>query len=111
MGRDSPGSRVSSPPRGRPALRQIKRVRWKPYGPEAMLITFAESVGEAAFQRGRALTAVLEQSPPPGLVEFVPSFTTLLLEFDPRVVPDLAAVAKNSRRETGIATTEMGFMF
>ena len=70
-------------------------MRWKRYGPDGVLITFAENVGEQAAQRGRALTAFLEQSPPPGLIEFVPSFTTLLLEFDPRVVDDLAAAAND----------------
>jgi KipI family sensor histidine kinase inhibitor len=68
-------------------------MRWMRYGPNSMLITFAESVNDEAFQRGGALAAELEQHPPQGLVEFVPAFTTLLLEFDSRLVADIEAAA------------------
>jgi len=61
-------------------------MHWTPYGPDALLFTFASRVGEDAFRLGRAITAELQRDPPPGLVEFVPAFTTLLLEFDPEVV-------------------------
>jgi KipI family sensor histidine kinase inhibitor len=68
-------------------------MRWIRYGSNAMLITFSKKVNDEAFQRGRALVAELEKRPPAGLVEFVPAFTTLLLEFDPRVVADLEIAA------------------
>lgn len=61
----------------------------QPYGPNAVLVTFAEAVGDEAFARSRAITRLLERQPPPGLVEFVPAFTTMLLEFENRV-PDLS---------------------
>jgi inhibitor of KinA len=61
----------------------------QPYGPNAVLITFADQLGDEAFARGRALAHQLEQNPPPGLLEFVPAFTTMLLEFQDRV-PDLS---------------------
>jgi inhibitor of KinA len=61
----------------------------EPYGPNAVLITFADKLGDEAFARGRALARALEQNPPPGLVEFVPAFTTMLLEFE-KTVPDLS---------------------
>jgi len=66
---------------------------WTVYGPHALLIRFADEVGDAAFQRGRAIEAALERHPPAGLVEVVPSFTSLLLEFDPHEVPKPAEVA------------------
>jgi KipI family sensor histidine kinase inhibitor len=66
----------------------------KPYGPHAVLVTFASEVGEAAFDRGRALMATLETNPPPGLAEIVPAFTTLLLEFEADKEFDLEAVTK-----------------
>ena len=53
-----------------------------------MLIYFADEVGETAFRRGRAVTAALDRRPPPGLREFVPSFTSVLLEFFPGTVFD-----------------------
>ena len=61
----------------------------QPYGPNAVLITFADKLGDEAFARGRALAHALERNPPPGLVEYVPAFTTMLLEFE-RDVPDLS---------------------
>lgn len=61
-------------------------MRWLPYGPQALLVYFADSVGEEAFRRGRALVAALERRPPVGLQEYVISFTSLLLEFHPDVV-------------------------
>jgi len=57
-------------------------VNWQPYGPDALMFEFAERADEAAFLRARAIAAELERRPPPGLVEFVPGFVTLLLVFD-----------------------------
>lgn len=47
-----------------------------------MLVYFADEVGEDAFRRGRAVMSALERHPPPGLREYVLSFTSVLLEFD-----------------------------
>jgi inhibitor of KinA len=68
-------------------------LKWIPYGPNALLFQFAERLGEEAFERGRAIAAELEQHPPLGLIEFVPGFTTVLLEFDPHEAPDLSQLA------------------
>jgi inhibitor of KinA len=59
-------------------------MKWFPYGPNAWLLEFAEAVGEEAFFRARSIMAELERRPPAGLIEYVPAFTTLLLEFDPQ---------------------------
>jgi len=67
-------------------------MQWRFYGPDAVLIRFAERVGDEAFERSRALIAQLESNPPPGLIEFLPAFTTLLLEFDPALAPDLKEI-------------------
>jgi len=64
---------------------------WRFYGPDAVLIRFAERLGDETFQRSRAIVAELERHPPPGLIEFVPAFTTILIEFDPLVLPEIAA--------------------
>ena len=66
---------------------------WTKYGPNALLFRFSEKVGDDAFHRGRALAADLEERPPMGLVEFVPGITTVLLEFDPTLVPDVESIA------------------
>ena len=80
---------------------------WRCYGPDAVLIQFADSLGDDTFQRGRALVDELERHPPPGLVEFVPAFTTVLLEFDlrlqpdpPSIMPDLMARLKKAARQS-----------
>ena len=66
---------------------------WFTYGPDALLGQFADRIGEEAFARSRAIVAELENHPPPGLVEFVPAFTRVLLEFDPDEVPDARQIA------------------
>jgi inhibitor of KinA len=55
---------------------------WIPYGPNALLLRFADKIGDEAFVKSRAIIAELERHPPTGLIEFVPAFTTILLEFD-----------------------------
>jgi KipI family sensor histidine kinase inhibitor len=62
-------------------------MKWAPYGPHAWLFEFADRLGAEAFARGCAIAADLEAHPPPGLIEFVPGFTTVLLEFDPHEMP------------------------
>jgi len=62
-------------------------MNWIPYGPRALLFRFADKVGEQALARQRGIVAELERHSPAGLVEFVPGFTTVLLEFDPKLVP------------------------
>jgi inhibitor of KinA len=69
-------------------------MNWIPYGPHALLFRFAERVGPEALAKSRAMAAELERHPPAGLVEFVPAFTTILLEFDPGVVPEPIRVAE-----------------
>ena len=70
-------------------------MKWIPYGPNAWLLQFAGRSGNEAFARGRAIAAELERHPPPGLVEFVPSFTSVLLEFESWAAadPDLPGLA------------------
>src|SRR5262245_52106310 len=57
-------------------------MNWTRYGPNAWLLRFADDVGDAAFAKGQAILAELERCPPRGLIEVVPAFTTILLEFD-----------------------------
>ncbi|TMP99632.1 MAG: 5-oxoprolinase subunit PxpB [Verrucomicrobia bacterium] len=68
-------------------------MNWIPYGPHALLVRFAEHLGERTLARQRALVAELERHPPSGLVEFVPAFNTILLEFDPSIVPSPEQIA------------------
>ena len=77
-------------------------MNWIPYGPDAWLLQFAGRVGDEAFARGRAIATELERHPPPGLVEFVPSFTSVLLEFKPGTT-DAAALSHLTARLRSVA--------
>jgi len=77
-------------------------MKWISYGPDSWLLQFAGRVGDEAFARGRAITAELERHPPPGLVEFVPSFTTVLLEFSPGTI-DAAGLSSLATRLRTVA--------
>ena len=67
---------------------------WRFYGPDAVLIRFADQVGQTAFNLGRAIIAELEDHPPPGMIEFVPAFTTILLEFETGSDQELKALVQ-----------------
>ena len=68
-----------------------------PYGPNALLFRFADSVSERSLAKCSAITADLERNPPPGLLEFVPAFTTVLLIFDRHTEPTQFAKALGER--------------
>jgi inhibitor of KinA len=80
-------------------------MKWTLYGPDSLLFQFTDAVGDAAFAKGRAIIAELENRPPLGLVEFIPAFTTVLLEFDLTQTPDLKRIAPElaARLETAAA--------
>jgi len=72
-----------------------------------MLVYFADAIGEDAFRRGRAVTAALEHRPPPGLREYVTSFTSVLLEFHDGHAPDGAALAAALAEAVGAPATDV----
>jgi KipI family sensor histidine kinase inhibitor len=57
-------------------------MKWRQYGRNGVLIEFAEKPDEWAFHKSRTMVEALTRKPPVRLVEFVPGFTTILLEFD-----------------------------
>ena len=73
-------------------------MNWVTYGPNTLLFRFAENVGKEALARQRGIVTDLEIHPPAGLVEFVPAFTTILLEFDPKIVPEPKQAAEELLR-------------
>jgi len=78
-------------------------MNWIAYGPHALLFRFADRVGEEALAKQRGIVGELERHPPSGLLEFVPAFTTMLLEFDPKIVPEPARIADDLLRQFGTA--------
>jgi KipI family sensor histidine kinase inhibitor len=72
----------------------MARIAALPYGPNAWLLRFAEQPGEAAFQTMRAIARELDAHPPPGLREYVPGYTSVLVEFSPGTA-DVAKLARH----------------
>jgi inhibitor of KinA len=64
----------------------------KPVGDTGVLLEFGDMIDPALFDRILALDAALRASPPPGLLETVPAYVTLLLVYDP-LVTDCDAIA------------------
>jgi inhibitor of KinA len=67
----------------------------QPVGDTAVLLNFGSTIDPAVFDHILALEAALNAAPPPGLVETVPAYATLLIILDPLVTDaeTLAAVA------------------
>lgn len=57
-------------------------MKWRQYGRNAILVQFAEKADEWAFHKRRGMVEALRLKMPPRVVQFVPGYTTLLLEFD-----------------------------
>jgi inhibitor of KinA len=70
---------------------------WVRYGPKGLLFRFGKSVGGESFAKGREIVAELERHPPPGMIEFVPAFTTILVTFQ-SAEQAAAAAAELGRR-------------
>ena len=80
-------------------------MNWVAYGPNAFLFRFAEQISEKALSRQRSMVTDLERHPPVGLVEVVPAFTTMLLVFDPRIVPEPAQAAEELLKRLEVAAS------
>src|SRR5688572_30526675 len=68
-----------------------------PYGPNALMFRFADTISERSLAKCSAIAADLERNPPQGLLEFVPAFTTILLIFDRDTHPAQFADALRER--------------
>ncbi len=81
----------------------------QPVGDTAILVSFGDSIDPAVFDHILALEAALLADPPPGLVETVPAYATLLLILDPLVTDGealAAAALAVSARTTGVTAAD-----
>jgi len=83
----------------------VTKMDWTPYGPHAALVRFADKAGNEAFAQAVAIRAALERNPPEGLLEFVPAYTTVLLEFSAREVPNLTDAMPDILEQLQMAAT------
>lgn len=70
--------------------------RFSPVADHALLVEFADTIGDAAHAAVRALDQALAHAPCAGLVEVVPAYVSLLVEFDP-LETDHAAITAHLR--------------
>lgn len=54
-----------------------------PLGDRAVLITLGDSIDEATHRRVRAVTARIDADPPPGFVDRVPAFASVVVHYEP----------------------------
>ncbi|KAB7647602.1 5-oxoprolinase subunit B family protein [Polymorphobacter fuscus] len=79
----------------------------QPVGDTAVLLGFGDAIDPAVFDGILALEAAIIADPPPGLVETVPAYVTLLIVFDP-LVTDGETIAAAALARTGTARPTTG---
>jgi inhibitor of KinA len=57
-----------------------------PLGDQAVLVQFGTSIDMETHQRVKQLTAYLDTNPLPGMVEYIPAYTTVAIFYDPVLV-------------------------
>ena len=78
-------------------------MRVQPVGDTAVLLEFGSAIDPVVFDAILALEAALIADPPPGLVETVAAYVTLLLVFNPLVTDADAIAAAAMRAQSGVA--------
>jgi inhibitor of KinA len=74
----------------------------RPVGDSGVLLVFGSTVDAGLFDRILALDAALNADPLPGMVETVPAYVTLLIEYDPLVTEFEAVAAAALARLAGV---------
>ena len=72
-------------------------------GEAALVVQFGETVDPAINDRVLALDAALRADPPPGTREFVPTYRSLMIHYDPLQIDRDTLVAVTRRMMTGVA--------
>src|SRR5262245_41516014 len=71
-------------------------MKWRQYGRNAILVDFAEKPDEWALTKRLRIIEALNTKMPPQLIEFVPGFTNVLLEFDLSTSESLEDLARQT---------------
>jgi inhibitor of KinA len=74
----------------------------RPVGDIGVLLVFGSTVDPAVFDQVLALDAALNADPLPGMVETVPAYVTLLIEYDPLATGFEAVAAAALARLAGV---------
>jgi inhibitor of KinA len=66
--------------------REMPEINFYPLGDAAIVLEFGDHINRLTHAHIQAFTTYLDQHPFPGLVEYVPAFTTVTVYYDPWVV-------------------------
>ena len=58
-----------------------------PAGDSAVSVQFGETIDPAIYEKVRALDGQLRRSPVAGVVETVPTYRSLMIHYDPAILP------------------------
>jgi inhibitor of KinA len=78
-----------------------REARFLPAGESALVVEFGERVDPALNDKVRALDRALAANPIAGVVETVPTYRSLLVHFDPRLVSTVVLVERLQSLEVG----------
>jgi inhibitor of KinA len=80
-------------------------VEYQPVGDQGVLVVFGDVIDDFTISSVQALDAALAADPPIGMTEAVPTFTTLLVCFDPLITdhPSLTAAIENTLNSVAAA--------
>ncbi|MBC3540892.1 5-oxoprolinase subunit PxpB [Rufibacter sediminis] len=67
---------------------QLSSVRMFPLGDAALVLQLGDEIAVETHHQVKAVAQFLDQHPFPGLVEYVPAFTTVTVYYDPWLVSD-----------------------
>lgn len=65
---------------------QVEQFKPQPLGDSAIELRFGDSINSAVHTKIRSFARLLENNPFPGLLEWVPAYTTLTIFYDPWLV-------------------------
>lgn len=61
-------------------------MRFSPLGDRAIMITVGDAISEVTHRHVRAVSAALDAAPPPGILDQVPAFASVVVHYDPAKV-------------------------
>ncbi|CAM3507036.1 MULTISPECIES: 5-oxoprolinase subunit PxpB [Brevibacillus] len=61
---------------------------FQPLGDQAVVVQFGTTMSLEAYQQVRQVASMLDRQPIPGMVEYIPAYTTITIFYNPQVVYD-----------------------
>ena len=66
----------------------------KPFGENAIYVSFGETIDDTIYSQIRHFTQQLNRHPFPGMIEYVPAYTNVTVYYDPIAVLQLKRFSK-----------------